>query len=65
MKPHQQRVVDERNDLDVKREKLHDFLHTDTYAKLDDGERGTLQAQYIVMGNYSDILQIRIEIFQD
>ena len=64
MEAYQQRVVDEKNELDYKREALHDFLHTDTYAGLSNGERGELQAQYIVMGNYSDILQTRIERFE-
>jgi hypothetical protein len=63
LQPHQQRVVDEKNELDFKREALRDFLYTDTFAALPDGERGLMQAQYILMGNYSDILQSRIEGF--
>lgn len=63
MQPHQWRVVDEKSDLDGKREKLREFLYTDTFASLNDGERGLLQAQYIVMGNYLDVLQSRIEGF--
>lgn len=63
MEDYQQRVIDEKNGLDEKRNKLKDFLYTDIYANLPDGERGNLQAQYMVMGNYSDILQTRIEGF--
>jgi hypothetical protein len=63
MKEHQQRVKDEKIELDYKREKLREFLYTDTFAKLNDGERGLLSAQYIIMGNYSDILQTRVEGF--
>ena len=63
MQPHQQRVINEKIELDKNREKLRKFLYTDVYANLNDGERGSLQAQYIVMGHYSDILQMRIEGF--
>jgi hypothetical protein len=63
MLPHQQRVVDEKNELDTKREALGNFLYSDTFANMNDGDRGLMQAQYIIMGNYSDILQSRIEGF--
>lgn len=63
MEAYQQRVVDEKAELDEKREKLRDFLYTDNFAAMKDGDRGLLQAQYIIMGNYSGILQSRIEGF--
>ena len=63
MKDFQQRVVDEKCDLDEKIERLDEFLYTDIFAKLNDGDRGLLQAQYIIMSNYSGILQSRIEGF--
>jgi len=34
MQPHQQRVVDEKAELDAKREKLGAFKNTDLFAKL-------------------------------
>jgi len=63
MQPHQQRVVDEKKELDEKREKLYEFLHTDIYEGLADGERADLQAQYWAMGFYSNILDSRISRF--
>lgn len=63
LQPHQQRVVDEKIELDEKREKLGIFLYTDIYAGLPDEERGDLHAQYTVMGHYSGILISRIGRF--
>lgn len=63
MQPHQQRVIDEKAELDGKREKLRDFLHTDIYANLSDGEREDLQAQHTVMEHYSGILESRVSRF--
>ena len=65
METYQQRVVDEKSELDDKRKKLEEFLYTDTFVSLNDGERGLLQTQYILMGNYSDVLQSRIEGFNE
>ena len=63
MKPHQQRVVDEMNDLDVKRGKLVDFMRGETYAALVAVDQGLLMVQLAAMNGYSDALERRIELF--
>jgi len=44
MQPHQQRVVDEKTELDDKLGKLVKFYDTDIYAKLDEAERVRLSS---------------------
>lgn len=61
--PHQQRVVDEKTELDAKRERLLSFLNTDTFRGLDQAEKDRLRTQHAVMGLYSDILHQRISAF--
>lgn len=63
--PHQQRVVDEKSELDEKLGKLHDFIQDNPIFKtLPDGEQKLLQRQDLVMAEYSQILSERIEAFQ-
>lgn len=64
MEPHQQRVIDEKRELDEKREKLLSFLNTDLFHGLDQAEKDRLRTQFQVMGVYSDILHQRISAFQ-
>lgn len=62
--PHQQRVVDEKEELDAKRSKLGDFIASSPiFANLPSDERGRLVAQFRVMTEYSVILRDRIEAF--
>jgi hypothetical protein len=65
LQPHQQRVVDEKKELDDKREKLFAFFSTPTFRGLDQAERNLLTLQYSVMGVYSEILRHRIAAFGD
>jgi hypothetical protein len=60
---HQQRVLDERAELDEKASKLWDFLGTPTFGLLDKAERHRLHKQYAAMQMYSDILGERIAAF--
>lgn len=60
---HQQRVVDEKKDLDEKRVKLQAFFNTDLFRVLDQGEKDRLSTQYSVMALYSEILGQRIAAF--
>ena len=65
MQPHQQRVVDEKKDLDEKLDKLKAFIETSpTFKSLPADERGRLGKQYDVMAEYSSILSQRIAAFQ-
>lgn len=61
--PHQQRVVEERQELEAKLEKLRAFIPTDTCMSLPFDERNRLARQLIIMTEYSEVLAERIEAF--
>ena len=61
--PHQQRVVEEKAELDAKLEKLIPFLSSDTCHALSFDERGRLHRQAEVMREYSAILGARVAGF--
>ena len=64
LQPHQQRVVDEKADLDDKLGKLHDFIQENpTFKALPEDEQKRLQRQDLVMAEYSQILSERIAAF--
>ena len=63
MLPHQQRVVDEKRELDEKLAKLSSFVCTPIFASLDCRESERLQRQHDVMTEYSTILGERIAAF--
>jgi hypothetical protein len=63
MMPHQQRVIDEKEDLDAKLGKLIPFLSSDTCLSLPFDERSRLKRQSEVMAEYSAILGERIAAF--
>jgi hypothetical protein len=63
MQPHQQRVVDERIELESRRIKLQSFLGTPIFAGLDAAEQIRLREQADAMNAYSDILAERIAAF--
>lgn len=59
--PHQQRVVDEKAELDLKREKLREFIDSSPiYIGLDDEDQADLIVQSEIMEEYSKILGLRI-----
>ncbi|TDS82619.1 hypothetical protein [Comamonas sp. JUb58] len=63
--PHQQRVVDEKRELDEKLQKLTAFINSEKFAEIvkDEDERGRLVCQEDVMKDYSAILDERIAAF--
>lgn len=64
MKPHQQRVVDEKAELAIKIEKLDDFIQRNPlFLSLDGYEQARLKHQRAVMTEYSAILGERIAAF--
>jgi hypothetical protein len=66
MQPHQQRVVEEKAQLDKKLVKLHAFCFgsdTTIFGSLSPEERDRLEDQYTAMKQYSDILGKRIAAF--
>jgi len=64
MQPHQQRVVNEKTELDTKSAALFEFVvHNSIFPTLDPTEQERLKKQHDVMGQYSDILGERIAAF--
>lgn len=61
--PHEQRVIDERNELVARLEKLKAFLKTETCLNMPFDDRCLLVQQAMVMGQYAQILNARIERF--
>ena len=63
MQPHEQRVVDERDDLIAKMRKLSDFMAGQVFSKLPYEDRKLLEIQYSTMVAYRDVLSTRIGRF--
>ena len=63
MAPHQQRVIDEKAELDERLAKLKDFFLTDIFINIPMRERMRLERQATVMQHYSNILGERIAEF--
>lgn len=62
--PYQQRVFNEKVELDEKRTKLRAFMDTDIYNNLPDIDRRLLLEQASNMTDYSRTLGLRIERFE-
>lgn len=67
MKPHEERVVEEQNELLVKTNKLVDFIDGDseTYNNLPSMEKERLYVQLFHMQKYDAILTDRIANFPE
>ena len=67
MKAHEQRVVDEKRELDDRLEKLLNFIEAsnqpDVFGTLPEAEQSRLRIQYSVMQSYSTVLGERIAHF--
>ena len=64
LQPHQQRVVDEKVELDKKATALSNFIGFNLmFEKLDPAEQERLREQNDVMWRYSEILGARIAAF--
>jgi hypothetical protein len=64
MQPHQQRVVDEKAELDTKAKALSEFIgNNPIFETLDPAEQERLKVQNDVMWQYSEILGARIAAF--
>jgi hypothetical protein len=65
MQPFQQRVVDEKKELDERLAKLNDFWNNPIFGTLPDAEKVRLEKQSLLMQSYSEILGERIAAFDD
>lgn len=64
MKPYQQRVVDEKAELDKKAAALSEFIGTSPlFPMLDSAEQGRMKEQNELMWQYSEVLGARIAAF--
>lgn len=63
MKEFQERVITEATELNVKVLALDEFLRSEQLRELDDIDQELLQAQFISMREYLDMLHRRIERF--
>jgi hypothetical protein len=64
LQPHQQRVIDEKTELDKKATALSHFIgNSDIFPTLDEAEQERLREQNDVMWQYSEILGARIAAF--
>ena len=62
--PHQQRVIDEKKELDDKATKLSQFIGTNpVFETIDDEEQERMKEQCEIMWQYSEILGKRIAAF--
>jgi hypothetical protein len=64
MLPHQQRVVDEKKELDIKGHALSLFIsQSPIFTTLDPAEQERLKLQNDIMWQYSEVLDERIAAF--
>lgn len=61
--PHERRVIEERSELEFKREKLNDFILGSDFQRLSKQEQDLLREQVVHMNNYSGVLWERIMLF--
>lgn len=65
MQPHQQRVVDERTELETKHTALKSFIDTnEAFTKLPVAEQARMHLQYAIMRDYINVLSDRIKYFE-
>lgn len=63
LQPHQERVIEERDELKIKLAKLLSFLDTRTFSALSEAERLRLHRQSTYMAEYAAVLDERIAEF--
>lgn len=64
LQPHEQRLVDEQKDLQVKFDALYAFLNKDQPPFIDDLNWELLNWQFNAMQIYNDVLKKRISLFK-
>lgn len=64
MEAYQQRVVDEKNELDDRIDKLSTFIESDVFVfEVDQEQQNLLLIQLSTMRSYSLILDLRVQKF--
>jgi len=63
--PFIERIVKEKEELDIKRHALRSFLYTEKYEQLPGMHQVLLVKQNNVMDQYSDILQERLRLLTE
>lgn len=64
MKPHEQRVIDEKNELADRLAKLTTFIASNPlFCSLPYDEQGRMKIQRFIMGEYKAVLEDRIDNF--
>jgi crAss001_48 related protein len=63
MEPYQERVIEEKKELDEKIEKLAAFIESDAFISVSTREKVRLHRQEVLMQLYSKVLADRIEAF--
>ena len=63
LKEHQKRVIEERDELQIKIEKLIKFVQSELLALVSKPEQERLQRQLTIMQDYRRILNERIDNF--
>lgn len=63
LQPHEQRVVEEKAQLDERLGKLFAFFQTETFTGLSEAERSRLRNQARFMDGYAAVLEERISAF--
>ena len=61
LRDYEQRLIDERQELQIKLEKLTEFISSGKIDKVNTYEQGLLRRQEVVMAGYLDILSKRVK----
>lgn len=63
LQPHQQRVINEKAELDARLESLLNFLNSETFAGLPEAEQARMRCQSFFMRGLASVLADRISAF--
>lgn len=61
--PHQERVIEEKRELDERIEKLGNFFESKPFQSVGAEERGRMGRQFMIMKELSSVLGDRIRAF--
>lgn len=64
MEPFQQRVIEEKKELDQKLLRLRKFFEGQNFQSVDPNEQARMLRQEVIMTDYSSILEERINAFE-